>query len=89
MAEPYESKLQTHDALSLNKCMYLLFITKIKYHFFLILDPSKALENVHIILLLKFIIIIIIFFFFFFGHPVAHGVPRPEIRSKLQLRPML
>ena len=29
------------------------------------------------------------FFFFFFGCPMAYGVPRPEIRSKLQLQPKL
>ena len=29
------------------------------------------------------------FFFFLFGHPAAHGVPRPGIRSKPPLRPKL
>ena len=27
------------------------------------------------------------FFFFLFGHPAAYGVPRPGIRSELQLQP--
>ena len=54
--------------------------------------PASTLnlfEGVLIIFFLNFFVIIIFFFFFFFGHPVAHGVPRPEIRSKLQLRPRL
>ena len=29
------------------------------------------------------------FFFFFFGYPMAYRIPRPGIRSKLQLRPRL
>ena len=28
-------------------------------------------------------------FFFFFGHPATYGVPRPGIRSELQLQPKL
>ena len=33
--------------------------------------------------------VFIFVFFFFFGHPTAHGIPGPGIRSELQLGPML